>query len=38
MNKTTNDIVLIIETYENEFVKSEDTDIFLIKMKKSIEK
>ena len=38
MNKSTNDLVLIVETYENEFVKSEDTNIFLIKLKKTIEK
>ena len=38
MNKSTNDLVLIVETYENEFVKSKDTNIFLIKLKKTIKK
>ena len=38
MHKETNDIVLIVESYENEFVKSNNTYINLLKLKKTFEK
>ena len=34
MYKPTNDIIVIVESYENEFVKSENTNISLFKLKK----
>ena len=38
MLKTTNDIIVILETYENEFIKSENTNISLYRLKKVFEK
>ena len=38
INKETNDLVLIVESYENEFYKSENTTISLFKLKKTLEK
>ena len=38
INKSTNDLVVIVESYENEFAKSENTNISLFKLKKTLEK
>ena len=38
MNKSTNDIVLIVESFENELIKSGKTNISLYKLKKNFEK
>ena len=37
LNKSTNDLVVIVESYENEFAKSENTNISLFKLKKTLE-